>query len=245
MKRSVLILHGWPRPVGKDSLYYKYFRDWGYEIIEPEIFSSDFVLTRDNAKKYILDKLEEKSPNVIIGISMGGLLAPHIVQEFPRAKMILIATAPRLKPKAKGFILLIDLAKNKKLLNALNVVKELPEKYLYKFYEAVNPFNGDEKERLVYVKDMKQNFKYILDIPIEKEGEIVDFVTATDNTEILKTLKNKTLIFAGKNDLLMPQTEGDELAKLLSNSRMVVNHGSHFDVIAEPSFIEIEKFLAE
>lgn len=92
---------------------------------------------------------------------------------------------------------------------------------------------------------MNKNIKAIMNIPMSKEEEIIDFVLTTDNTDILRKLKNKTLIFAGSNDVLMPQNLSEQLHSLLSNSRVIINHGSHFDIITEPSFLEMNKFLSE
>jgi pimeloyl-ACP methyl ester carboxylesterase len=243
MNKTALIIHGWPSPIDPNGPYYKHFREWKYDVISPEIFSTDFILTLENVKKFILKELDGRSPDIIIGTSMGGLIAPHIAKDYPEAKMILIASAPKLKPKDRGFKLLIDIAKNKNLLSALNIVKILPRRFLYKFYGLFNPFNGVENKKQAYMDDMKYNFKYILSIPISKEGEIVNLITSLDNTELLKTLKNKTLVFLGENDLLMPQDQGGSLCELLSNSRLITSHGSHWDVISEPSFVEMKKFL--
>lgn len=245
MNKTALIIHGWPQPIDPEGEYYKHFEKWGYKVFSPWIFSNTFELTVGTANKYVLDSFRNRIPDVIVGISMGGLVAPQIAQLFPKAKLILIATAPKIRSNSKFFNFVVGLAKNKDLSKALEIVKILPEKFLYKFYEVVNPFRGSAKERPAYMKDMKQNFKYILEIPISKEREIVEFATSIDNTEMLKTLKNKTLIFSGENDLLMPQGEGAKLVDLISDSRLVVSKGSHFDVIAEPSFVEMKKFLLE
>jgi len=244
MSKTALIIHGWPQPIDPEGEYYRHFEKWGYKVYSPWIFSNTLELTTGTANKYVLDSFKDRIPDVIVGISMGGLVAPQIAQLFPKAKLILIATAPKLRPNSKLFKFLINSAKNKNLSKALEIAKILPEKFLYKFYGAVNPFRGSDKEKPAYMKDMKRNFKYILEIPISKEREIVEFATSIDNTEMLKALKNETLVFSGENDLLMPQGEGTRLVDLVPNSRLVVSKGSHFDVIAEPSFVEMEKFLS-
>ncbi|MFA6446444.1 MAG: hypothetical protein WCW14_04330, partial [Candidatus Paceibacterota bacterium] len=158
---------------------------------------------------------------------------------------ILIATGPKLEPQATGFRMLLDVAKNKRVLRLLNVLKFLPQKVLFAFYEFINPFRGDKSQREVYVKDMKDNFRYIISIPVDEESEIVNFVTSTDNTELLKTLKNKAIIFTSNNDLMMPSDLGEELHKLLVNSQLVVSSGGHFDVFTENNFKDLDRFLGE
>lgn len=243
MNKTALILHGWPQSIGEDSMYYKYFSDKGYNVIAPEIFSRDFELTEEEAKKYIESQLDGRKPDVIVGISMGGLLAPVIAKDYPEAKLIFIASGPQIESSSPGFKLVLNLAKNKRLLNILNIFKFMPPKVLYYFYEAINPFRGDDNQRMIYNQDMKINFKYIMKIPIDEEGEIVNFVTQTDNTELLKTLKNRTLIFTSDNDLMMPSKLGQDLHRLLVNSEIIISNGGHFNVFTEENFKDVDKFL--
>jgi|GEM_PF-2188258 len=243
MEKTVLILHGWPQPVTKDSMYYKYFEEKEYFIVAPQLFTKDFVLDENDAKNYIEKQLSGRKPDVIVGISLGGLLAPVFAKDYPNAKLILIATGPKLEPQATGFKMLLDVAKNKRVLSLLNVIKFLPQKVLFAFYEFINPFRGDTTQREVYKKDMKDNFKYIISIPIEEESEIVNFVSSTDNTELLKTLKNKAIIFAGHNDLIMPTNLGDDFHKLLVNSQLILSEGGHFNVFTERNLSDLDKFL--
>lgn len=241
--KNVLILHGWPQPVTKDSMYYKYFEKNGYNVIAPKLFTEEFALTKNNAKNYIEKLLMGKKPDVIVGISLGGLLAPIIAKDYPNAKLILIATGSKLKPQAVGFKILLTIARSKTILRLLNVIKFLPRRLLFIFYESINPFKGDKTQRQVYLKDMRDNFNYIISIPVEKEYEIVNFVNDTDNTELIKNLTNKTIIFAGYNDLMMPTNLGSEFHNLLVNSQLILSHGGHFNVFTESNFNDLDKFL--
>ncbi len=243
MGKTVLILHGWPQPVTKDSMYYKYFEENGYSVVAPQLFTKDFVLTQEEAKKYIEAKLAGRKPDVIVGISLGGLLVPVFAKDYPNAKLILIATGAKLEPQATGFRMLLDMAKHRKVLNVLNVIRFLPQKVLFAFYEFINPFRGNEAQREIYIKDMKDNLKCIVGIPIDEESEIVNFVSSTDNTELLKSLKNKAIIFTSNNDLMMPSNLGQELHRLLGSSQLVVSDGGHFDVFTQNNFKDLDKFL--
>ena len=71
----------------------------------------------------------------------------------------------------------------------------------------------------------------------------MDFVTQTDNTKILRSLNNKTLIFSGENDLLMTKDGGEELSKLIKNSKLVINNGSHFNTFTEKDLVKIDNYL--
>ncbi len=247
-KKTVLILHGWPQPVEPGSInysYLEYFQKKGYQVFAPKLFTKDFVLKDPDAKDYVEELLNGKKPDVIVGISLGGLLAPIIVKDYPDAKLVLIATDPKMQPEALGFKIVLDLAKNKDFLKMLNLLKFMPSKFLLSFYEFINPFKGSEDDRQLYITDMKLNFKYMLSIPVDEEEEIVNFVSSVDNTELLKTLKNKTLIFSGKNDLMMPGNSKENLHSLLVNSREIINDGGHFEVFTDKNFQDVDKFLAE
>ncbi len=242
-KKTVLILHGWPQPVEKGSMYYEYFENKKYNVVSPRLFNKEFVLTENEAKKYIEQQLNGKKPDVIIGISMGGLLVPVIAKNYPDAKLIFIASGPKIQSDAPGFNTVLYLAKNKNILRFLNLLKFMPQKVLFGFYELINPFKGNVDDRKVYIEDMKKNFKYIINIPVDEEREIVNFVAITDNTNLLKTLKNKSLIFSGKNDLMMPANPEINLNNLLINSQLIVNDGGHFNVFTDANFKDLDNFL--
>lgn len=247
-KKTVLILHGWPQPVEQGSLNYQYlayFQNKGYNVVAPKLFTKDFILKEPDAKDYVEKLLNGKKPDVIVGISLGGLLVPVIAKDYPNAKLIFIATDPKMQPEALGIKIILDLAKNINFLRMLNLLRFMPSRVLFSLYEFINPFNGSETDRELYVKDMKLNFKYMLAIPVDEEEEIVNFVSSSDNTELLKTMKNKALIFSGKNDLMMPANPKSDLHSLLINSQEIISNGGHFDVIADGSFQDIDKFLAK
>jgi pimeloyl-ACP methyl ester carboxylesterase len=248
IKKTALILHGWPQPVEQGSLNYQYltyFQNKGYDVVAPKLFTKDFVLKEPDAKNYVEKLLNGKKPDVIVGISLGGLLAPVIAKDYPDAKLIFIATDPKMQPEAPGIKIIFDLAKNINFLRMLNLLRFMPSRVLFSFYEFINPFSGSETGREIYVKDMKLNFKYMLAIPVDEEEEIINFVSNSDNTELLKTMKNKALIFSGKNDLMMPANPKNNLHSLLINSQEIISDGGHFNVIADKNFQDFDKFLAE
>lgn len=247
-KKVVLILHGWPQPVEEGStneVFLKYFSERGYEIVAPRLFSKDFVLAELEARVYVEKQLGGRKPDVIVGISLGGLLAPTIVKDYPNAKLVFVASGAKMETKSESFKALLELAKKKQFNTIFQMLKFVPQRILFNIYELINPFRGDENQRKIYVEDMKKNFRYIISIPIEEEKEIIDFVNSVDNRELLKTLKNRSLIFSGRNDLMMSGSDGARLEDLLPNSNFIINDRGHFNVFTEANFKDLDKFLGK
>lgn len=245
MGKTVLLLHGWPRPIDKRSDYYKYFKKWGYEVVAPEIFSKDTNFTISGLKDYIKAALKGRKPDVLVGVSIGGLITPHIAIDYPDAKIVFVASGPKLEPGTTTFKLILNIVRNKKAIRSLKYVKLLPSGIIFKFCEMVAPFKGNGNDKELYVSDMKRNIKYILNIPISKEEEIVNFVIDVDNTDLLGTLRNKALIFLGKSDFVVSYHSSVELHNLVKNSKLVEVQGGHLEVISKPDFGRLEKFLLE
>lgn len=245
-QKTVLILHGWPQPIEERSsnkIFLEYFKQYNYNIVAPKLFTNEFNLTVDDSKIYIKDKLNGVKPDVIVGIAFGGLVVPIIAQEYPQAKLVFIASTPKMKPESKSLKIIVDLAKNKNYFQILDKIKFFPQKIFFNVYNFIMLLSGSSDDRDRYLSDMKINIDYILDIPLSEESEVVKFVTTTDNTEILKSLKNKTIIFSGKNDLLMPNDNENGFKKLLKNSILIETEGGHFGVFTKDNFQDLHAFL--
>jgi len=112
------------------------------------------------------------------------------------------------------------------------------------FYTLLDPFYGNEKERPNYLKDKMLNLEAIKSISLKKHREILRFIIQVDNSAILSTLVQKTLIISGNHDPLMPVQEGKKLRSLLKNSRLVKVSGGHFEVVGISEIKEVERFLS-
>jgi len=175
------------------------------------------------------------------------LFAPSIIKDYPEAKLIMIATGPYLKPDFKIYNLILRLVKKRKVLETLDkLLKLFPEKSLLFFYKIVNRHhsNGPNDKRLSQWC-AGQDIKAFLKISAGKGREIIDYATNIDNQIILGTIRNKTLILGGENDILMPLALSEKLKDLLIDSSLVVTAGEHFNVFNKEGLLKIEKFLAE
>lgn len=238
-----LIIHGYPQPIAKDHLLYDFFEQNNWEVIAPYLFTDEFVLSRENAQKYLEKELGDKKPDVIVGVSLGGLIAPLIAQNYPDSKLVLIATGAYFKPRSKMLWLVLII---KKFLGfTYKLISLIPKRILFLFYRLVSPLSTkDTSAKEVYNLDAKRNIDFILKIPASKHKEIIDSALKIDNRQLLTTIKNKTLIFTGKNDVLMPLELSRELRTLIAGSRLVITPGQHFNVFTKDNLADLKAFLA-
>lgn len=243
MSKTILILHGWPQYRLESYFLSKHMRDKGYKVVYPDLFDQRFEFTLANLMHKVREMLDGEKPYAIVGISLGGLVTPYIASQFSDSKLIFIASAANMRSNSKVFNLIFRLAQNPLLMILPKYILKMPPPQLEKVYRIVNPFKGDESDRGIYEKDTKENINYIRSIPIKKELEVINFVKSIDNKLLLKGMKNKTLIFSGEGDLMMPKEKGEELHKLLENSKLIINKGEHFNVFGRRDLEIVEKFL--
>jgi hypothetical protein len=57
MEKTALIIHGYPQEISSDHPVYLFFKERGYKIFAPKMFSSDLDFGLENALKIISDCL--------------------------------------------------------------------------------------------------------------------------------------------------------------------------------------------
>ena len=241
--KKILILHGWPQYRLESYFLTKHLKEKGYKIVYPDLFDKRFEFTLPNLLHKVNEMLNNESPDVIVGISMGGLVLPYLARQFPESKLIFVASGANIKSKSNIFNTLFKIANTTFSKKLFKLFFELPDKHLESLYRLINPFKGNVENYEIYEKDTKENIAFIKSIPIEKELEIVNFVKNTNNRLLLQGLKNETLIFSGEDDLMMPKEKGIELKKLLQNSHLIINKGEHFNVFGKKDLKIVEDFL--
>lgn len=243
--KTILILHGWPQYRLESYFLSKHLRDKGYKVVYPNLFDERFEFTLPNLMHKTSEILDGEIPLAIVGISLGGLVLPFIASQYPSSKLIFIATGANMKSKSKAFNAAIFIAQSTVFGFFLNYLLSLSNRHLERFYRLIIPFKGEEVDREEYERDLKANVEFIKTISIKKEVEIINFRKHLDNRLLLKGMKNKSLIFSGEGDMLMPKERGEELHRLLVNSRMVVNRGEHFNVFGPKDLKTVEEFLED
>lgn len=239
MTKFALILHGFPQPVeATDDHLIKYLQSKGYEVCCPYLLAGDWDFNWLNIKKYVDQELKDKVPDVVIGISMGGLFLPNIVKDWPNAKLIFIASGASLHLPLL-FKLVMTFAKInigylliKLLLNIPDIILIRTLSLLDRWIEG--PGEHDQA-------DLQSNIKYMRLISKKRIRELIDLLKKIDNSEILTRLQNPALVINGSSDVLMGQ--GSTLASLLSNCKYIENTRSHFNVFTKDDLKLLDEYL--
>jgi len=141
--KYALILHGWPQYKIDKYFLSGHLRKKGYKVTTPNMFTENYVLSPENVLANVLTRLKGKELDLIVGISLGGLILPHMARHFPKAKLIFIASGPKLKSKSKKFNLTIKVIKLLLGLRVPAAIMKLPNFVITFFYRLANPFKGN------------------------------------------------------------------------------------------------------
>ena len=196
-------------------------------------------------EKYRLRKLRIGfRPDLIIGFSLGGMVAMKVARRYPRAKLLLVATGVRLDPENIWFKLLFRVVKIKGMLRRMQKMIFVPRKLLIPIYEKVNPIPLiDKAVQAQYRQDMSDNIDFFRKVGLTKWLEILRFCRRIDLAKIASRLRNETLIFSGEKDGIMAVGMGKEMKQLIKNSQLVVTEGGHFNAITKDDLKVIGEFV--
>jgi pimeloyl-ACP methyl ester carboxylesterase len=118
----------------------------------------------------------------------------------------------------------------------------MPYSIFIRIYSIFNPCGKDDDIKW-YELDKRYNFDSIRTMGAKKQMQIFDFLSKTENAEILKKIRNRTMILAGTTDVLMPVGGSLELNRLIKGSRLITVDKSHYGVIEAKSLEKIAGFL--
>jgi esterase/lipase len=243
VNKIAIIIHGYPQTANSEHPLVKILEKHKYKVIKPYLFEDKIPFSL----KTVLDKYENLlnnvSPDLIIGISMGGLIAPFLAQKYPKAKLVLIATGNMIKTKSRSVNFFIFLATTRVGSLIINFVQRLPQRIFFSIYRFVSPNTKDQYKNSKYIDDAKDNLAAFLSISPLKHRQIAQTITKLDTLDILRSLRNETLIITGTKDVLMPEERSELLAKTISKSKLVKTPVPHFDTINENTLKSIQEFI--
>ena len=239
MTKLALILHGFPQPVeASDNFLIEYLQSRNYEVCCPYLLAGDWDFDWPNICRFISKQLNNRVPDVVIGISMGGLILPNIVKNWPKAKLIFLASGPNLDlPKA--IMLPINLVQTDLGYLLIKLILKIPDKLLVRTYGLLDRYiEGPGEHDLA---DLQSNVHYMRLISKKRVKELIELLKKIDNSEILTRLQNPALVINGSSDVLMGQ--GSTLASLLPNCKYIENTRSHFNVFTKDDLKLLDEFL--
>lgn len=132
--KTILILHGWPQYKLENYFLTKELVDKDYQVICPNLFDENIEFNLQNILKKTLHLLKGEAPYAIVGISMGGLILPHLTKEFPKSKLIFVASGANIKSESKIFNLLLQITNIRLFKIILDLIYKLPNIYFEKLY---------------------------------------------------------------------------------------------------------------
>ncbi len=242
-----LMLHGWPRaPKAKPRTTVEYLESRGYDVIATSLFD-DTRFSLEGAVQKIMQSLNGRIPDVIMGISFGGLILPHIANTFLRAKLIFLSTGPRLRFRSVLFRLLLPLFRTLCGKILLGAIRCIPLPILLSTYALlIRKRLRTQEHPEEYFQDKHENIRAFKEIVPQTNCDIVRFVLTTDNKDIVKTISNKTLIICGEDDPIMPVELSKELHALIPNSEcIVVESHDHATIFGESLYPRLDAFLKD
>lgn len=241
--KTVLLLQGFPG-LYKNHAIFRYIRRNKWEVINPDLFCSDIPLSAERITDDIDRRLKKKTPDIIIAVSFGGLIAPMFASKYPDAYLLMVATGPRIDMDVHVYDRLVKKGNTRFLRLLFGIGRRVPTGIFRTFYRVFNPFTARYQNRKYYFENILETYNNFRKIPPSKVEELALFIRRVDNTGTLKVLKNKTLIITGDRDVMMPRRLSLEMLSLIKNSRLIDNPGRlHYDVFDERDFAKVDEFL--
>lgn len=241
MKKTALILHGFPQPVGaSDGYLIKYLQNKEYEVCCPYLLEGDWDFNWQNITKHIIQKLNDKIPDVVIGISMGGLFLPNLAKNWPNAKLIFLASGPNLN-LPNTVMLPINMIQTDMGYHLIKLILKIPDNVLVKAYGLLDRWIEGPGEH--DQSDLQSNVYYMRLVSKKRVKELVKLLKTVDNSDILQKMQNPSLVINGKFDVLMGASQGKALSVLLSNNKYIENTRSHFNVFTKNDLKHLDEFL--
>lgn len=215
-EKAIIFLHGW----GVNSkIWFKLLKDLNdfniYLIDFPGFGESQVPNTAYNVndyKKVVIEFIKKLSLKniILVGHSFGGRITMKLASENPEylKKIVLVDTA--------GVVTASKLKKMSAMIARM-----------------ISPIF-----KLSFMQPLRKKLYFLLGseyLENEKLSKIFSKIVSEDLTNLLKLIKNPTLIIWGENDNITPLEYGQIMHKLIQNSKLVIlKKADHFSFINQP-----------
>ncbi|PIX68337.1 hypothetical protein COU93_00690 [Candidatus Shapirobacteria bacterium CG10_big_fil_rev_8_21_14_0_10_36_6] len=233
MKR-VVIINGVGVGIDSEHFLVKVFVQKEYEVLIINLLD-DTVVINNLDIKFV--------PDVIVGFSLGGMVAIKLIYQYPSAKLVLLATGSRIFPSRHIFRIAYWISQSNFGLKMLMNLVRFPRNWLLRLNRLFQASDVDLNTKFGADMSALKNIQYFKKISFVKWREVISFINNFDGHDYCLKIINPTLIISGNKDVLMPPKLGRELNLLISNSKFVVSDGLHFDVLSGVGLKALEEFI--
>lgn len=241
-QKVALILHGWPGPHTAGYSLRQLLINANYRLIIPNLFdTTPLPYTVDKMIANIYSSLGKQKPDLIIGISMGGLLLPHLAKNFPQAKLVFIASGAKLQPIGLAKVLFSLLA-SPFGLPLIKLIYRLPSSLITWIYMHSRITQGGDRYKAL--ADMQKNLSEVKKYPPDNHASLMQCLAKLDNTQLISALPNRSLIFAGNKDIFFPPEISSQLHQSLTDSQIIWTPRPHFCVFGKEELLKLKYFIS-
>ncbi len=174
----------------------------------------------------VLDELQVKRAHVM-GISMGAMIAQVLAYLYPQRVASLICLMSASGNPRTGFGKLRAI---RGLLSSPTQSNDLfaMKNYLRKMFKAIgSPHASYSDEQITTLAHSMIESGYS---PVWAKRQLLAILTSGDRSKNLRRIMAPTLVIHGLEDPLLPVKAGEEVARLIPNSRMMVVRGMGHDL---------------
>lgn len=163
----------------------------------------------------------------VLGFSMGGYIAQELALAHPErvGKLILLSTAPAIDGYGRALVQSwIDVRRS-------NLSREQLARFTSLFLYGAGLMDDKERYERAILSAVSNPYAQQDHGFIRQAQAVLGF----DARERLGGLKQETLVVAGREDILVPARNGEQLAKLLPNASLQLLDGAHAGCIEHPN----------
>jgi esterase/lipase len=241
MNKIAVVLHGWPVPVNQSNKVYEILVGEGFEVIMPEYMKMNGDFSPNNVVKFIIKILGKRKPDLVVGVSLGGLLVPYVAKKYSEAKLLIVASGYEFRPKMKWFEKAIKGIAKKGETRTIKILGKMPWWMWSRSYKVLQQVDKNDWKSLR--KDVENFGKSFKSIQIHKQVQLAKFLEGCNNAAMFRTLKNKTLVVSGKRDKLMPCEQSKMINVLVENCELLECDATHYRVLNEEAIEKIYNFI--
>lgn len=238
-KPVLFFIHGFSLGGWYFDDYKAYFEALGYRCVAPTLPFHDQspddtnpkigkVCLQDHIDFLEREILKLKEKPVVIGHSMGGLLAQHLVNNGSADSAVLLQPAP---PRGISMLNIRTLYHSTKLI--LNAILQKPVRYSF---ESAKPlfFNGlpDDMARALHDRSVYDSGKVMLEISM-------GWNPAIDPANV----KGKVLVVAGSKDLAIRPAVLKKVARKFGEKATYVEFDRAHEIVIEPGWNEVTAYI--